>query len=204
MYTEVVAFCRLNDIPVPDNSFPSAADPVTRTPRIRQRPKALDDFHFIAAESAGHADSAVTHTVKLRQQMYAILDRLTAEIDRRFTANKTELAACDAVYPKSQNFLNFELMAPLAQQFSYLPINTEILKAQLCVAKKMCKKSETVLTTPEDVLQLLQPMATAFPDLYKFIQLVLTYPVSSAEAERSFSCLKRVKTYLRSTIRSSA
>ena len=70
VYTEVVAFCRLHDIPVSDNSVPSAADPVTRAPRIRQRPKALDDFHFIAAGSAGDADSAVSHTVKLRQQMY--------------------------------------------------------------------------------------------------------------------------------------
>jgi len=32
VYTEVVAFCRLHDIPVPDNSVPSAADPVTRAP----------------------------------------------------------------------------------------------------------------------------------------------------------------------------
>jgi len=64
----------------------------------------------------------------------------------------------------------------------------------------MFKKSETVVTTPEDVLQLLQPMASAFPDLYIFIQLVLTSHMSSADAERSFSCLKRVKTYLRSTM----
>ena len=138
--------------------------------------------------------------MNLRQQMYAIVDRLTAEIDRRFSANKTELAACDAVYPNSQNFLNFDVMAPLAQQFSYLPINTESLKAQVCVAKEIFKKSETVVKTPEDVLQLLHPMTSAFPDLCRFIQLVLTFPVSSAEAERSFSCLKRVKTYLRSTM----
>ena len=64
----------------------------------------------------------------------------------------------------------------------------------------MFKKSETVVTAPEDVLQLLQPMASAFPNLYRFIQLVLTLPMSSADAERSFFCLKRVKTYLRSTM----
>ena len=43
-------------------------------------------------------------------------------------------------------------------------------------------------------------MQTAFPDLVLFGQLVLTIPVSSANAERSFSALKRVKTYLRSSI----
>jgi len=35
-----------------------------------------------------------------------------------------QLLSCDTVYPISQNFLNFEAMAPLAQQFSYLAINT--------------------------------------------------------------------------------
>jgi len=56
-------------------------------------------------------------------------------------------------------------MAPLAQQFSYLPINTESLKVQVCVAKEMFNKSETIVTTPEDVLQLLplHPTASAFP-----------------------------------------
>jgi len=72
--------------------------------------------------------------------------------------------------------------------------------ASLRVAKEMFNKSETIVTTPEDVLLLLHPMASAFPDLYRFIQLVLTFHVSSAEAIRSLSCLKRVKTYLRSTM----
>ena len=86
MHVKIASRIVLHDIPVPDKSVPSAADPVTRAPRIglRQRPKALDDFHFIAAGSAG---DIVSHTVKLRQQMYAIVDQLTAEIDRPFTAS---------------------------------------------------------------------------------------------------------------------
>ena len=56
------------------------------------------------------------------------------------------------------------------------------------------------VSSPDDLNTLLLPMKCAFPDLLKFIQLVLTIPVSSAQAERTFSCLKRVKTYLRSTM----
>ena len=55
------------------------------------------------------------------------------------------------------------------------------------------------LKDTEDVLDLVLSMKTAFPDLALFGQLVLTMPVS-ANAERSFSALKRVKTYLRSTM----
>ena len=56
------------------------------------------------------------------------------------------------------------------------------------------------MQSAEDVLQFLQPMRCAFPDVVTFLQLVITIPVSSAQAERSFSSLKRVKTYLRSTM----
>ena len=40
----------------------------------------------------------------------------------------------------------------------------------------------------------------AFPDLLLFVQIVLTVPIASATAERSFSTMKRVKTYLPSTM----
>lgn len=43
-------------------------------------------------------------------------------------------------------------------------------------------------------------MKEAFPDLLLFSQIVLTVPIASASAERSFSTMKRVKTYLRSTM----
>ena len=39
-----------------------------------------------------------------------------------------------------------------------------------------------------------------FPDLVTFINLVSTLPVSSAQAERSFSTMKRVKNYLRASM----
>ena len=47
---------------------------------------------------------------------------------------------------------------------------------------------------------MLWPMKSAFPDAVRFFQLVLTLPVSSAQAERSFSSMKRVTNYLRSTM----
>ena len=51
------------------------------------------------------------------------------------------------------------------------------------------------LEDPEDMLDLVLSMNAAFPDLALLGQLVLTMPVSSANAERPFSTLKRVKTY---------
>lgn len=38
---------------------------------------------------------------------------------------------------------------------------------------------------------------TLYPNIHKLLTILLTLPVTSCEAERSFSTLKRVKTYLR-------
>jgi hypothetical protein len=42
-------------------------------------------------------------------------------------------------------------------------------------------------------------LKSVFPQLFIIFKVYLSIPVSSAEAERSFSCLKRVKTWLRSS-----
>lgn len=39
-----------------------------------------------------------------------------------------------------------------------------------------------------------------FPNINKLFQIYLTIPVSSATPERTFSCLKRIKTWLRNSI----
>ena len=51
-----------------------------------------------------------------------------------------------------------------------------------------------------NVLHELSPLRTAFPLLVKLIQIALTIAVSTAHCERSFSALKRIKSYLRSTM----
>ena len=47
---------------------------------------------------------------------------------------------------------------------------------------------------------LLSPLQEAFPNLLKLIKISLTIAVTSAHCERSFSTLKRVKNYLRTTM----
>ena len=51
-----------------------------------------------------------------------------------------------------------------------------------------------------DILRELSPLRGAFPSLVKLIQIALTIAVSTAHCERSFSTLKRIKSYLRSTM----
>ena len=51
-----------------------------------------------------------------------------------------------------------------------------------------------------DILQFLEPHRVCYAQLYKAYQIACTIPTTTVENERSFSCMKRVKTFLRSSI----
>ena len=53
----------------------------------------------------------------------------------------------------------------------------------------------------KNVFNVVSSLSAAFPTLKCLIQIALTTVVSTAECERSFSALKRIKTYLRTTMR---
>ena len=46
--------------------------------------------------------------------------------------------------------------------------------------------------------------ADAFPNIYRLLLIACTLPITSAEAERSFSLMRRLKTYARSTMSGSS
>ena len=51
-----------------------------------------------------------------------------------------------------------------------------------------------------EVLHALGPARRLYSQLSELVRLLLVISVSSSTAERSFSCLRRLKTYLRSTM----
>ena len=61
-------------------------------------------------------------------------------------------------------------------------------------------KTVTSVTTICDILSAFPDYAKLFSDYVKLLRIFLTIPVSTATAERSFSALRRLKTYLRSTM----
>ena len=56
------------------------------------------------------------------------------------------------------------------------------------------------MISADGVTSILNSTKVAFTNLIKIYQFILTLPVSSTSAERSFSTMKRVKTYFRSTM----
>ena len=113
------------------------------------------------------------------QVYYAVIDVLIAEMKQRFDdVNLSLIKSMQALHPKSDNFFSLETLSPL---MSHYGIDQDEVGLELMTAKKFLQKSNGKLDF-----------------LHVYDQL--TFGVSSATAERSFSSLRRIKNYLRSTM----
>ncbi|KAL2101376.1 hypothetical protein ACEWY4_003137 [Coilia grayii] len=126
-----------------------------------------------------------------RVEFYRVLDTVDAQITDRF------------MQPGIQALKELEalLLTPTESNVAekYPELQWEDLKIQLA----MFKNKYTFKTTA-DVAQILKAMPVEVRGLFEqvetIVRLLIVVPASSAEAERSFSGLRRLKTWLRSTM----
>ena len=110
------------------------------------------------------------------------------ELNHRFSGRNVELMrAIHVCNPQCSKFLEPEQMQPLVDCYN---LGSESLRME----SMLCKQ------TLADVFKEILPLKEAFPTLLRILQITLSICVSSASCERSFSALKRIKTYLRSTM----
>jgi hypothetical protein len=145
----------------------------------------------------------ITDKSSFRTHVYfAILDCTTAEMNRRFSeVNCNIMTGIQSLNPQSSVFLQPEAIHDFAMAYES---NIEDLKHELPQAKRLLERKKVSCSEPPrsllELTCLLQPYQDAFHELYRLCQIAVTIPVSSAECERSFSALKRIKTYLRNSM----
>ena len=127
---------------------------------------------------------------------YPVLDFLISDMKKRFNKkNMMLLKSIHACAPDSNSFLDADVLLPMAKFYNLdlSAFHMEVTLAKRCLEKK---PMDNVI----NILAELSPLRSAFPNVFKLIQISLTISVSTAECERCFSALKRIKTYLRSTM----
>lgn len=144
----------------------------------------------------------------MRTEIYfPVIDTALAELERRFSANNIAmLGAVCALMPGSDNFLDADILQPMAAHYKS---NIDDFNLELRQMKRMIARKTTDNTMPDfdsegDKLvafaKFVSKYAEAFYELNRLIGIAVTLPVTSVEAERSFSCLKLIKTHLRTTM----
>ena len=162
--------------------------------RRRCRPNVIEGF--VSLESSGQRECLDNSEVIKVNIYFPVLDVMLSEIDRRFTrVNLGLMKSLQACHPTSPNFLDPSSLNIFALMYD---LNTDFLISECMLAKRTLQGKE--LQSVVDVIHQVLPLATAFPTLKKLLQISLTISVSTAQCERSFSALKRIKTYLRTTM----
>ena len=131
-----------------------------------------------------------------------MLDRLTAELQRRFSNKNCEIMqGVQSLNPKSTIFLEEEPLFAFAQTFES---DLEDLKHEIHQIKRLLDRREkSGRDRPSTLLEFvvfLEPYKEVFHELFRLCKISVDTPVSSASCERSFSALKLNKTHLRTTM----
>ena len=127
--------------------------------------------------------------------LFACIDKFISELDARFTVNCSVLKSVSALNPSATNFLCPDTVNELVKLYPTSGIDTMMLHSQLSSAKSFIQSLEKDITslTINEVRTCLSRLPYGFSELLKVINLVLSLPVTSAENERVFNCMKRAK-----------
>lgn len=127
----------------------------------------------------------------------SILDNLACQIQNRFQDHE-KLMFVTLLDP--QKFQEYNDIFPQAAFFSLTQSHENLsrLKTELTVMYAM---SDFAGKCPTDLLDFLQQnnLSESMSQLYKLVCLAVTIPVSPASVGRTFSALKRIKTFARNT-----
>ena len=123
---------------------------------------------------------------------------MIAEMNRRFSGDNLHIMhAIQSCNPLSSTFLHPEKLLPLISTYG---LDKDALLEECPLAERTLLQSKQNITTVYEVFAELLPLKNAFPNLVRLLQIILTIAVSSSSCERSFSSLKRIKTWLRTTM----
>ena len=158
----------------------------------------FENIFSFALEIVGQPTSRPDKKVNYKQLYFQIIDNLVQMLEDRFE-DCENFSFLDLVNPNffSQWKDNFpkEKFQLLQSRYGSL-FNISLLESQLLFVFR----DKDFQKNPS--MELLEYMCdfelhTCFPEVIKLLKLNAVIAVSSASAERSFSCLRRVKTYLR-------
>ncbi|KAL1444888.1 hypothetical protein MTO96_006838 [Rhipicephalus appendiculatus] len=129
------------------------------------------------------------------------LDDLRSALTERFTGHRAILGSLQLVRPNHAAHSSFESLQPAVEFYmaDMEPRNLKVIKGEWEIWKQKWQA-----TPPEEMPKcatqaLKQCNTNLFPNISTLFKILATLPVTAAAAERSFSTLRRLKTYLRNS-----
>ena len=172
-------------------------DPIL--PRYRRAPRPLDD--------GAHPHRFTCPKDRYRQAYFEVLEQACGEIENRF--NQSDLSVISEIESLLVDAANGQDISAIPDVLTKYNIDLGRLKTQLLMlldtissafTGSVSVKRTTNVRTIAEALNQSNIVKGMLSEVDKLVQAYLTFPVTSATAERSFSALRRIKTYLRSSM----
>lgn len=163
---------------------------------IQLDPLSLPRKRFMKDYSAHHPETAEDH---FRHIYYMMIDTAISQLKDRF--DQPDLKS----YSKLEQVLFSDNQTSLTDVPKYPEIDLKDLDQEIQFLRRHArnlkfKNLTNVHIIGEFLSNLDQGTQDLYPNVRSLIKLLLTSPVSTCESERSFSSLRRLKTWLRSTM----
>lgn len=126
-----------------------------------------------------------------------IIEDLIRSLGERFLGQEEIIKSLYTLIPVNTKTSEFKHLLPAIEKYSDdLNTNNEsMLRAEFELWQMKCASFEKPIRTAVEALQ--KCAEDMFPNINKLLVMLAVLPVSTASSERSFSTLKRLKTYLR-------
>ena len=163
-------------------------------PRQRKLPKRLDD--------GANPHVYLTPKDRFRHKYFETLELAVGEIERRF--NQEDIGVINSLESFLIDNANDNSTSMPDNLETYLKdtgFDLQRLKVQVPMLPSVIKTSSQAIKQVTSVRTIVGAMAESdiykgmLPEINRLLKLYLTFPVTTATAERSFSSLRRVKTY---------
>lgn len=169
--------------------------PVQR--RMRKLPSHLSQS--VVTQPVGHR-AEISSATAFRQHCYLpVIDCIIAELEARFSdSSSIVMTGIQALTPNHPSFLDSQKIVAFAQLYKS---NIEDISHEVYQLKRLLQRAEqNKLSSLLELACFLEVYKLAFQEVYRLCSIALVLPVTSAACERSFSALKLIKSYLRSTM----
>lgn len=124
-------------------------------------------------------------------------EELISNLELRFETNIDVLSAFNILLPKNLEKNTSDRLNSLSSYFSENVSDTEV-EVEYSLWYEKWKSTEKQLRPDNALSSLSACPVELYPTIHCLLKIFATLPVSTASAERSFSTMKRLKTYLRS------
>lgn len=162
--------------------------------RQRKRPAHLNDS--ILLKSVGNREPLSTFQDLKNHLYFPVLEKFIAEM-KRFDNKNLVMKGVSSCSPSSSTFLSLHELEEFAEAYN---VDNASLEVECSLVKRALSLFSCEVSSLAEFGYYLFSRQPSYETLRELVQIALTIAVTSAEGERSFSALKRVKTRLRSTM----